>query len=103
MSEAVAVQIDELKRNQTSLWLKHDECEEERKDQAVKVERLEGRANVLSTKIDSILESTAKTEAIVLKMSESNAQAKGMVIGFKELLGIIAVLASIAGAYFGLS
>ena len=103
MTAALEAKVQFLERNNSELWEQHNQCEKERKEQAVQVERLQGQANVLSTKIDNILESTAKTEAIVLKMSESNAQAKGMVIGLKELLGIIAVIVSIAGAYFGFS
>ena len=108
MSEALAVKVETLERNNIALWAKHDECENERKEQALTVARLQGQANLLGTKIDTIEQSTAKIEAVVLKMSDKvdelalhDAKTSGFAVGAKELLWGAAIILGIVGTVLG--
>jgi len=110
MSEAIAARLDVLERNNTELWNKHDQCDEDRKVQAVKLERLQGKADLLGNKIDNIESSTTKIETAVTSMaikieqlSINDAKTSGIAIGAKELIfGVVAIIGAFTAlaAYF---
>ena len=102
--------IEILERNNTELWNKHDQCDEERKKHAVQLANLQGNQDLLNNKIQNIETSTSKIESVVMKMSDKvddlathDARSQGAVIGVKELIGIGASIAAIVGVYLGLS
>jgi len=102
--------INVLERNNTELWVKHDQCDDERKKHAIQIAALKGSQDLLNNKIQNIEQSTSKIEAVVMKMSDKvddlakhDAKSQGAVIGVKELIGIGASIAAIVGVYLGLS